>query len=134
MTNDLLSPSPAPPDKTATMGFWKCWAMSVGVMIGSGVFLLPSVLAPYGSASFLGWVLTSVGAILIALILGRLAGRTERSGGFYIYVQDVFGDLPGFLIAWGYWLAIVFAIAAISTAFAGYLGAFIPSVGQSKWA
>lgn len=108
--------------------------MSVGVMIGSGVFLLPSVLAPFGSASFLGWILTSVGAILVALILGRLAGRTSRTGGFYIYTQDAFGDLPGFLIAWGYWLGIVFAIAAISTAFSGYLGAFIPALGQSKWA
>lgn len=108
--------------------------MSVGVMIGSGVFLLPSILAPFGSVSFLGWLLTSAGAILIALILGRLAGRTSRTGGFYIYTQDAFGDLPGFLMAWGYWLAIVFAIAAISTAFSGYLGTFIPALGQSKWA
>lgn len=113
------------------MGFWKCWAMSVGVMIGSGVFLLPSVLAPYGSLSFLGWLLTSAAAILIALLLGRLASRTERSGGFYVYTQEAFGDLPGFLIAWGYWLAIVFAITAISTAFAGYFSALVPAFESS---
>ena len=88
--------------------------MSVGVMIGSGVFLLPSVLAPFGSISFLGWLLTSVGAILITLVLGRLASRTRRSGGFYVYSQEAFGDLTGFLMAWGYWIAIVFAITAIS--------------------
>ena len=115
------------------MGFWKCWAMSVGVMIGSGVFMLPAVLAPYGSASFLGWILTSAGAVVIALILGRLASRTERPGGTYVYTQTAFGNLPGFLIAWGYWLAIVFASAAISTAFAGYLGSFIPALSASKW-
>ena len=134
MDNDLTDSPESSLAKTTSMGFWKCWAMSVGVMIGSGVFLLPSVLAPYGASSFLGWLLTSIGAILIALILGRLAGNTSRSGGFYIYVQDAFGDLAGFMIAWGYWLAIVFAIAAISTAFAGYVGTFIPSLGQSKWA
>jgi APA family basic amino acid/polyamine antiporter len=106
--------------------------MTVGVMIGSGVFLLPSVLAPYGSLSFLGWILTSAGAILIALVLGRLASRTERSGGFYVYTQDTFGDLPGFLIAWGYWLSVVFGITAVSTAFAGYLGAIIPALGASN--
>ena len=33
---------------TKKMGFWQCWGMSVGVMIGSGIFLLPAVLAPYG--------------------------------------------------------------------------------------
>ena len=114
------------------MGFWKCWAMSVGVMIGSGVFLLPSVLAPFGSVSFLGWIATSSAAIIISLILGRLASRTDRSGGFYIYTQDAFGNLIGFLIAWGYWLAIIFAITAISTAFVGYLSTVIPAVGHSS--
>ncbi|PHS76510.1 MAG: amino acid permease [Robiginitomaculum sp.] len=113
------------------MGFWKCWAMTVGVMIGSGVFMLPALLAPYGSLSFLGWLLTSVGAITIALVLGRLASRTEKSGGFYVYTQEAFGDLTGFIVAWGYWLSIVFATTAITVAFAGYLGAIVPSIGAS---
>ena len=114
------------------LGFWKCWAMSVGVMIGSGVFLLPATLAPYGSISFLGWLVTSAGAIFIALVLGRLSSRTRRSGGFYVYSQEAFGDLTGFLMAWGYWIAIIFAITAISLAFAGYLGSVIPALGASN--
>ena len=114
------------------LGFWRCWAMTVGVMIGSGVFLLPSVLAPYGSISFLGWLLTSAGAIVIALVLGRLSSRTERSGGFYVYTQEAFGNLPGFLIGWGYWLALVFAVTAIAVAFSGYLGSVIPALGASS--
>ena len=119
-------------DESRVMGFWQCWGMSVGVMIGSGIFLLPTVLAPYGSISLLGWLTTSVGAILLALVLGRLAQKTHRSGGPYVYAQEAFGDLPGFLIAWGYWLSIVFAIAAVSVAFAGYLGAIVPAVGASN--
>ena len=115
------------------MGFWKCWAMSVGVMVSSGVFLLPTVLAPYGSISILGWVLTSIGAILLALILGRLAGGTDRAGGPYVYAHEAFGDLVGFLIAWGYWISVVFAVAAVSVAFAGYFGSLIPALGQSKF-
>lgn len=110
------------------MGFWKCWSMSVGVMIGSGVFLLPAVLAPYGSISFIGWLFTSAGAITIALVLGRLASRTTQSGGFYVYTRDAFGDLGGFIVGWSYWLSIVFAAAAISSAFAGYAGAIIPAL------
>ncbi len=120
------APAPAP-----AMGFWKCWSMTVGVMIGSGVFLLPAVLAPYGSISFLGWMFTSAGAILIALVLGRLAGRTTLSGGFYVYTREAFGDLAGFLVAWSYWLSIIFAVAAISVAFAGYLGAIVPALGEN---
>ena len=119
-------------EKSRVMGFWQCWGMSVGVMVGSGIFLLPTVLAPYGSISLLGWVATSVGAILLALILGRLAQRTRRSGGPYVYAQEAFGDLAGFLIAWGYWISVVFAMAAVSVAFAGYLGALIPALGGNN--
>ena len=115
-----------------TMGFWKCWSMSVGVMIGSGIFLLPAVLAPYGSISFLGWLFTSLGAILIALVLARLAGRTVVSGGFYVYTRAAFGDLAGFLVGWSYWLSILFAVAAISVAFAAYAGELIPPLGASN--
>ncbi len=129
---DHAHPSPAP--AAPAMGFWKCWSMSVGVMIGSGVFLLPAVLAPYGGISFLGWLTSSVGAVLIALVLGRLASRTQRSGGFYLYARGAFGDLAGFVVGWSYWVSLVFAVAAISIAFAGYAGAFIPGLSASRTA
>lgn len=106
--------------------------MSVGVMIGSGIFMLPAVLAPYGSISFLGWLFSSVGAIFIALVLGRLSGRTDKSGGFYIYAKDAFGALPGFLMAWSYWLSVVFGAAAISVGFAGYAGVLFPFIGDNN--
>lgn len=106
--------------------------MSVGVMIGSGVFLLPAALAPYGGVSFLGWLLSSAGAIVIALALGRLAARTEKPGGPYTYAHDAFGPLAGFIVAWGYWLGVVFATTAIAVAFAGYAGAVFPFLGASS--
>ncbi len=95
-------------------------------MIGSGIFMLPAVLAPFGSISFVGWLFTSLGAIFIAMTLGRLSSRTDESGGFYVYVKDAFGPLSGFLMAWSYWLSVIFAVAAIGIAFAGYAGAIVP--------
>ncbi|MCB2113558.1 MAG: amino acid permease [Parvularculaceae bacterium] len=124
--------NPPPVGPVSGFGFWKCWAMSAGVMIGSGVFLLPAVLAPYGAISFLGWLLSSFGAIFIALTLGRLAGRKAESGGFYVYARDAFGGLAGYLMGWSYWLSSVFAISAISIAFAGYAGAVIPGLAANK--
>ena len=50
--------------------------------------------------------------------------RTTRTGGPYVYVQDAFGDLAGFLIAWGYWVSYVISIPAVAIAFAGYLPVF----------
>ena len=38
------------------LGFWTCWSLTAGCMIGSGVFMLPTVLAPYGLVSFGGWI------------------------------------------------------------------------------
>jgi len=55
-------------------------------------------------------------------------------GGPYAYAQQAFGDLPGFLIAWGYWLSVTMAITAVAIAFAGYLGAFIPALGSGRFA
>lgn len=110
------------------LGFWGCWALTVGVMIGSGVFMLPTVLAPYGMLSFGGWVITAGGSITVALVLGRLAGRTTYSGGPYTFSRDAFGNLPGFLVAWGYWAAVWIGNPAIAIAFVGYLTIFIPAL------
>lgn len=116
---------------TPSMGFWRSWSMTVGCMIGSGIFLMPAVLAPYGTFSLVGWALTGVGTILLALTMGRLAARIPRVGGPYAYVHDTFGDLPGFLVAWGYWLNVVIAIPAVAFAFSGYLGVLVPAVDTS---
>lgn len=116
-----------------SMGFWRCWSMTVGCMIGSGIFLMPAVLAPYGTLSIVSWCLTGAGTILLALTLGRLASRTSRIGGPYAYAHEAFGDLPGFLVAWGYWLNVVIAIPAIAFAFSGYLGVLVPVVDESTW-
>ena len=113
------------------LGFWSCWSLTVGCMIGSGVFLLPSVLAPYGLLSFGGWIVTCAGSILVALMLARLAARTTRTGGPYAFVHDAFGDLIGFANVWGYWASYWTGIAAIAVAFAGYLTVFIPALNDN---
>ncbi len=113
-----------------SLGFWRCWAMVVGGMIGSGVFMLPAVLAPYGSLSLLGWIFTGGGTVFVALVLGSLARRIPRIGGPYAYTREAFGDLPGFLIAWGYWISLWSSTAAFAVAFVGYLGALVPAVGN----
>ncbi len=113
------------------LGFWGCWSLTVGVMIGSGIFLLPAVLAPYGGISFAGWLVTTCGSILLALTVGRLAARTSRSGGVYVYARDAFGDLAGFLIAWGYWSSYWIALPAMAIAFVGYLAVFAPALNDN---
>ncbi|HVV34438.1 MAG TPA: amino acid permease [Vitreimonas sp.] len=116
---------------TKTLGFWSCWALAVGTMIGSGILLVPASLAPYGLLSVAGWLISAAGAIAIILVFARLAGRTTRDGGPYVYVQEAFGDIAGFLMAWNYWIGFWVSIPIVAIAFVGYLGIFIPSLAQN---
>ncbi len=113
---------------TKSLGFWRTWALVVGTMIGSGVFLLPAVLAPYGSYSLAGWIVAGTGTLLIAITLGSLARRIPKIGGPYAYTRAAFGDLPAFLVGWGYWIGVWAAVAALGVAFSGYMAVFIPSL------
>ena len=116
--------------RSQTLGFWSCWALAVGTMIGSGILLVPASLAPYGLMSLDGWIVSSVGAVAIILVFARLAGRTRRDGGPYIYVQEAFGEFAGFLMAWTYWISFWVAIPIVAIAFVGYLGVFIPALAR----
>jgi basic amino acid/polyamine antiporter, APA family len=110
------------------LGLWSAIALVAGNMIGSGVFLLPASLAPYGGISLYGWAITLGGALLLALTFARLAARTAHSGGPYTYAREAFGDTVGFTIAWSYWISIWCANAAIAVAFAASLGALFPTL------
>jgi APA family basic amino acid/polyamine antiporter len=108
------------------MGFWMCLALVVGNIVGSGVYLLPASLAPYGLNSVLGWIVTSGGAIALAAVFARLAKLFPKAGGPYVYARVAFGDGVGFLMAWGYWMGIWVGNAAIAIATVAYLAELVP--------
>ena len=109
------------------IGFWRGWSIAVGCAIGSGIFMMPTILAPYGMLGFFGWLIAGLGSILVALTMAQLVIRMPKTGGPYVYVNEALGSFSGFIIAWTYWIACISAIAGISIAFVGYLGFFIPN-------
>ena len=113
------------------IGFWRGWSIAVGCAIGSGIFMMPTILAPYGMLGFFGWLIAGLGSILVALTMAQLVIRMPKTGGPYVYVNEALGSFSGFIIAWTYWIACVSAIAGISIAFVGYLGFFIPKISDS---
>ena len=106
-------------------------ALVMGNMIGSGIFLLPSSLAPYGGLSLAGWIVSTVGALALALVFARLARMDPAAGGPYAYTRRAFGDCAGFLVAWGYWISIWSSLGALAVAFVGYLDPFVPILVRS---
>ena len=118
----------APPARA--LGYWMCLALVMGNMIGSGVYLLPASLAPYGWNALFGWVLTIGGALCLAFVFGRLARELPRAGGAYGFVQVGFGRFPAFIVGLTYWFSVLIANAAIATAAVSYLSIFTPGLAE----
>ena len=112
------------------LGFWMCVALVVGNSIGSGVFLLPASLAPYGLNSVLAWGFTACGAILLAIVFARLSRAYPAAGGPYAYVHLAFGPFTAFIVAWGYWISIWVGNAAIATGAVSYLSPLLPWIAD----
>ena len=110
---------------------WACTALVAGNMIGSGIFLLPASLAPYGGWSLLGWLMTTAGSLCLAVLFAWLSAALPKAGGLYVYTHAGFGSFAGFMVAWGYWLAIVSGNAAIAVALVGYLSMFWPALNST---
>jgi basic amino acid/polyamine antiporter, APA family len=119
----------APPRQ---LGFWMCLALVVGNMIGSGVFLLPASLAPYGLNSIFGWIFTASGGVLLAIVFAQLARVYPQAGGPYLYPRVAFGECCGFVMAWGYWMSVWVGNAAIAIGSVAYLSELVPAIKTIK--
>lgn len=107
-----------------------CVALVVGNMIGSGVFMLPASLAPYGWNAVVAWLVTIGGAMCLALVFARLAQAFPRAGGPFTYTEEAFGRPAGFLVAWSYWISVWVANAAIAIAAVSYASVFVPALAK----
>ncbi|MFK3557311.1 basic amino acid/polyamine antiporter [Pasteurella multocida] len=112
------------------IGLLSLTALVLSSMIGSGIFSLPQNMAEVAGAQALviGWIITGIGIIFLGLsffFISRL--RPELDGGIYTYAREGFGDLVGFLSAWGYWLcATIGSVGYLVVAFEG-IGLFTDS-------
>lgn len=86
------------------LGFLALVSIVIGSQIGSGAFVLPSVLAPFKTIGLLGWCVSVAGAIALALIFAELASHLPKNGGPHVYVGEAFGRTASFFTAWIYWI------------------------------
>lgn len=115
-----------------TLGLWATLSIVIGNMIASGLFMLPATLGHYGGISLLGWIISGVGALCLALVYSWLSKHQPgATGGPYAYTREGMGHFPAFLVVWGYWISIWCTNAAIAVAFVSYLTAFVPALGNS---
>ncbi len=112
-------------DLKRTLGVVDGLAMVVGIMVGSGIFRTPGLVAAQLGRpwpTFVAWVLGGGLALLGALCFAELATRHPRAGGKYVYVREAFGPRAGFVVGSVESLGIyAAAIAAIGVAAGEFL-------------
>jgi APA family basic amino acid/polyamine antiporter len=115
------------------LGLFDATMLVAGAMIGSGIFIVSADIArDIGSSGWLIliWFISGVMTIIGALSYAELAGMLPHAGGQYVFLREAYGPLWAFLYGWTAFLVIQSGfIAAVSVAFAKYLGVLVPALG-----
>ncbi len=126
----LLNQSPAVEHGLAReIGLRDGVSIVAGTMIGSGIFLVPAVIAqqvPSLSMVLLVWVFGAAVSLAGALVVSELGAMYPQAGGLYVYLREAYGPATAFLYGWASIVAIDSgATAAVSTGFGIYLGQLV---------
>ncbi|WP_341812510.1 APC family permease [Wolbachia endosymbiont (group A) of Conops quadrifasciatus] len=113
------------------IGFLTVFALVISSQVGSGVFMLPISLAPYGSYSLISWVISGAGAVSLALVFATLCAKFPETGGPHVYVKHVFGPTAAFFVGWTYWVITWVSTTALTVVGVGYLTPFFHEDIQS---
>jgi arginine:ornithine antiporter / lysine permease len=110
-------------------------AMVVGGMVGAGIFSLPRTFAnatgPVGAA--IAWLVAGIGMYTLARVFQSLAERKPKlDAGVFVYAKEGFGDYPGFLSAFGYWIGSCIGNTSYWVLIKSTLGAFFPVFGDGN--
>jgi amino acid transporter/GNAT superfamily N-acetyltransferase len=119
----------ASPKVVRAIGRWSLAALMVNVVIGSGIFGLPSKVAAFtGTQSPWAFLIAGAGIAVIAACFAEVASRFTESGGPYLYASAAFGRLVGLQTGWLSWLTRLASTAAGVNLFTVYLAEFWPAV------
>jgi len=114
-----------------TLGLRDLIMLTVGSVIGSGIFIVPGAVLRqvdgFVLPALLVWLVGGILSLLGALTYGELGAMKPAAGGLYVYIRDCFGRFPAFLFGWTLFFVISSgAVATLSVAFSAYLGEIVP--------
>jgi len=115
-------------DLSRRLGMLDATAIVVGIVIGSGIFVLPNLIArnlPSSGAILTTWIVSGVLSFFGALAYAELGAMIPETGGQYVYLREAYGPMCAFVCAWTFmlavlsggsaWLAVTFSIYAGSS-------------------
>src|ERR1700722_4926502 len=123
------------PEQTQKLSLFALTTMGVGGMVGAGIFSLPRTFAnatgPMGAV--IAWIIAGTGMYMLARVFQSLAERKPAlDAGVFAYAKAGFGDYPGFLSAFGYWIGSCIGNVSYWVLIKSTLGAFFPIFGDGN--
>jgi arginine:ornithine antiporter/lysine permease len=120
---------------TQKLSLFALTMMVVGGMVGAGIFSLPRTFAgatgPIGA--IIAWLIAGTGMYMLARVFQALAERKpDLDAGVFAYAKAGFGDYPGFLSAFGYWIGSCIGNVSYWVLIKSTLGAFFPVFGDGN--
>jgi APA family basic amino acid/polyamine antiporter len=104
MNTSTPTDAPAASTLRRSLGFTDLALVTAGTVIGSGIYLVPSVVLRQSGLdprlAILIWVVGGVLSLLGALTYAELGAMQPEAGGLYVYIRDAFGPLTAFLYGW----------------------------------
>src|SRR5687768_9998632 len=134
-----MSQPPAAEDQKFVrgLGLLDSTMLVAGSMIGSGIFIVSSIIArQVGAPGWLlvVWLVTGLLTLMAALSYGELAAMMPKAGGQYVYLREAFSPMAGFLYGWTLFAVIqTGTVAAVSVGFARYAGVLFPFLGEDRY-
>jgi APA family basic amino acid/polyamine antiporter len=139
-------PHPTPPsrepDATSSDGLVRAIGLPsatllvVGNVIGSAIFLTSGSMAAdlQSTPALLGaWLVGGLLTMAGGLTFAEMGAMLPRTGGLYVFLEEAYGPVWGFLFGWAALLVVLTgSVAGVAVGFAEYLSYFLPSLSTSR--
>ncbi|MEU6572681.1 amino acid permease [Streptomyces sp. NPDC046805] len=114
-----------------TMGLWQLVALSLGGLVGAGVFSLAGVVAHQdaGPGVMISFLIAIIASAAAALCYAEFAGTIPKAGSAYTYSYAALGEIVGWAIGWDLLLEYTAIVAVVAIAVSGYLSYILQHIG-----
>ncbi len=110
-----------------SLGLYPTLMISIGAMIGSGIFVLPAIgFDEAGPSVVIAYLLAALVALPAALSKAELGTAMPESGGDYLYIERALGPLAGTIAGIGAWFSLAFKSAFALVGLGAYLTLITP--------